>query len=404
MKNIFKKLFGSNSWGKHFSETVQRVGKNNAGFSLVELIVVIAIMAVLAAVAVIGVSIYIPKAQKAADEQMIADIEQALTLYYYSNPDAATDGVLVLNVEGEAQSNDKFIIDAMQATYGDDWKTELSLKYGEWSATFQGSNFYGDGQQLSELLGTVETLTEALGNFINNPVISNALGDNFNDYMTGLNANSASEKADAAVFYVADITADLSPDALQNAANAMIANSNNATTAMGAMNQELGSTIASAAALYAMAEGYASFFEASGYKVTNANDSRTPRQILTQATADIESKSGNYASTAVAFEALMEAFNQMGQANDQAIADYMDGTNGNSPLNQDLNAYADAMKTVSSSKNDIITNNGAALGTDGYFSSNYITGLVDSYANGGVFIYVKLEDNGIKITSSSDTE
>jgi prepilin-type N-terminal cleavage/methylation domain-containing protein len=41
---------------------------NNKGFSLVELIVVIAIMAILAAVAVVGFSLYIPKAQQAADK------------------------------------------------------------------------------------------------------------------------------------------------------------------------------------------------------------------------------------------------------------------------------------------------------------------------------------------------
>ncbi|MBO5756666.1 MAG: type II secretion system protein [Clostridia bacterium] len=52
--------------------------RNNKGFSLVELIVVIAIMAVLAAVAVIGVSIYIPKAQKQADAELLNVLSDAL--------------------------------------------------------------------------------------------------------------------------------------------------------------------------------------------------------------------------------------------------------------------------------------------------------------------------------------
>ena len=78
MKNFFKKLLSSKSQSKYFSETVQRVGKNNAGFSLVELIVVIAIMAVLAAVAVIGVSIYIPKAQEATDNELLNVLTDAL--------------------------------------------------------------------------------------------------------------------------------------------------------------------------------------------------------------------------------------------------------------------------------------------------------------------------------------
>ena len=58
--------------------------KNNKGFSLVELIVVIAIMAILAAVAVIGVSVYIPKAQQASDKQLVSDIEYALILAYHN--------------------------------------------------------------------------------------------------------------------------------------------------------------------------------------------------------------------------------------------------------------------------------------------------------------------------------
>lgn len=52
--------------------------RNNKGFSLVELIVVIAIMAVLAAVAVIGVSIYIPKAQAQADAELLNVLTDAL--------------------------------------------------------------------------------------------------------------------------------------------------------------------------------------------------------------------------------------------------------------------------------------------------------------------------------------
>ena len=53
--------------------------KNNKGFSLVELIVVIAIMAILAAVAVIGVSVYIPRAQEANDKELLNIMSDALT-------------------------------------------------------------------------------------------------------------------------------------------------------------------------------------------------------------------------------------------------------------------------------------------------------------------------------------
>ena len=54
--------------------------KTNKGFSLVELIVVIAIMAVLAGVAVPVFNMYIDKANKAADKQLVDDILYAINI------------------------------------------------------------------------------------------------------------------------------------------------------------------------------------------------------------------------------------------------------------------------------------------------------------------------------------
>jgi hypothetical protein len=164
------------------------------------------------------------------------------------------------------------------------------------------------------------------------------------------------------------------------------------------MNQELGSSIASAAAMYALAEGYATFFEKGNYKIENGTE--TPRQILDKATEKIQKESGSYGGAAQAFGALLDAFEDMGDVNPDAMQAYM-ATNpdGTSPMSQDMNAYAEAMKTVSSSKENIMQNNGA-LGTDDYFTSDYVQDLVGSYAEGGVFVYVKVEDNGLKVTTS----
>lgn len=54
------------------------------GFTLVELIAVIAILAILGAVAVPAYSGYIQKANEAADDQLIGEITQALTLGAYA--------------------------------------------------------------------------------------------------------------------------------------------------------------------------------------------------------------------------------------------------------------------------------------------------------------------------------
>ena len=53
---------------------------NNKGFSLVELIVVIAIMAILAAVAIPTFASFITKANKAADDDFLNQVEYAIDL------------------------------------------------------------------------------------------------------------------------------------------------------------------------------------------------------------------------------------------------------------------------------------------------------------------------------------
>ena len=59
--------------------------KDNKGFSLVELIVVIAIMAILATVAVVSYSVYIERAQDAADQKYLADVVYRAELFAMEN-------------------------------------------------------------------------------------------------------------------------------------------------------------------------------------------------------------------------------------------------------------------------------------------------------------------------------
>ena len=375
---------------------------NNKGFSLVELIVVIAIMAILAAVAVVGFSMYIPKAQQASDKQMISDIEYALDLYYYSNPSEAKDGVLVLNVKDDAQSDTKFIIDAMKATYGEDWQNELALQYDGWNATFQGSSFYDEQHGFGELLGTVDTLTGALGTFLDKH--SDKLNDggafaNYVNNMAGADASIAA-KSDAAVFYVAESVGKLGEDALQNAVGSL-QTAKDSESALGAMNGALGGdSITSMATLYALAEGYATYYD-KNYETPEGQES--PRDILDGFNEEIDSVAGaDDATTAKVFAELFNKFNEMGAVNDDALEAYM-GT----AMEQDLNAFNEAMKMASASKDDIVNanaNNNMNLGEDGFFTTDYIQGLVTSYSEGGVFVYVKVEDEGLKISTSIDAE
>ena len=117
--------------------------RNNKGFSLVELIVVIAIMAILAAVAVIGVSVYIPKAQQANDKQLVSDIEYALNLYYQGNPEIG-GGFVVITTEDMTAGGSG--IEAMKAVFGNDWESN-KLAYEKWG---------GDDAMLTILQGYIE--------------------------------------------------------------------------------------------------------------------------------------------------------------------------------------------------------------------------------------------------------
>ena len=117
---------------------------NNKGFSLVELIVVIAIMAILAAVAVVGFSLYIPKAQQAADKQLVSDIEYALNLSMQTGEIkdhpigklVLSQGAIVFyGTDGsvtpiEGTDVEKVLI----ASFGTDYKNVLKLKYDSWTA------------------------------------------------------------------------------------------------------------------------------------------------------------------------------------------------------------------------------------------------------------------------------
>ncbi len=75
-----RKLLFSKSQKKHYSHSVVRIGKNNLGFSLVELIIVIAIMAILVAVAIPVLGVFIKRAKIANDKQLVSDILYAIDL------------------------------------------------------------------------------------------------------------------------------------------------------------------------------------------------------------------------------------------------------------------------------------------------------------------------------------
>jgi len=379
---------------------------NHEGFTLVELIIVIAILAILSTGAIAGYSAYVERANKTADKALIAEIENVLLLAYY-NGDLTEDVVITLSADSGVENvlEDSQLDKIMDDAYGTNWREALRLKHTGWSESFKGSNFYDTPNGMVGLLTTVDGLTNALQLFLDRPDIDEWLSANgtFNSFMVGMDAETAAEKSDATVFYVADITSKLQPQALQNAADSIIVNAVNGSEAvLAGMNEHLSSSIASMAAMYALAEGFATYFDTNEYEIKNGT--KTPRQILDEANITLQTNAGTYGGTAAAFNDLLLAFQKMGVVNPEAYTAYTAQTaSGQSPMHQDLSAYSDAMKTVATSKESIVSNNGQALGTDNYFSSAFISNIFSAYAEGGVFVYALYKNGEIQISSTIDT-
>ena len=120
---------------------------NHEGFTLVELIIVIAILAILSSVAVVGYSSYVTKANKAADETMIAEIQNALMLAYYSG-EITESGYVVLSM-GDAKVSSDEVSAALTAAFGS--PSGLKLKHNGWK----------NG-------GAMGAYADSVGGFINN--------------------------------------------------------------------------------------------------------------------------------------------------------------------------------------------------------------------------------------------
>ena len=157
--------------------------KNNKGFSLVELIVVIAIMAILAAVAVIGVSVYIPKAQQAADEQMFSDIENAFIYAGYAGTFEEGDSGYIIISENGIVNADKIVAGSsldqtLSDAFGVDYKTAIKLSYDKWgnngmldglspiTAFAVANSSYMTGNRVDDLLSDVEKMTTMAQNLV----------------------------------------------------------------------------------------------------------------------------------------------------------------------------------------------------------------------------------------------
>ena len=392
MKNFFKKLMSSKSQSKYFSETVQRIGKNNAGFSLVELIVVIAIMAILAAVAVIGVSVYIPKAQKAADQQLAADIEKTMNMYAQAGDLTPGDYVVIYfdkdAVCGNSKDNTATTMETlMKGMYGDNWQKELRLSWDGWEAgpasdasvmeNIENSNFKRD--EMGQLLDQVQSVVDAFsGYMVGNEVQSGSATQKYLQ-MAGINDVLVTEEnkyavGNAAVFGVAEsISNGLADDTVKEEyiefwkAGGGFADGEEVGEAL--------DVLSSTAANYACALAWAKYADSQtgGDKYTS---------MLTNGVGEDGEKQDELINTNMA--SVIEAIVSDNSFNYEAYYEEIVGSTGKTQAEIDAMAFLSYMDGITSSSGSILEGNDVSK--KDFFTDGNVLNYVDNYFNASDYL------------------
>lgn len=163
--------------------------KRNAGFTLVELIVVIVILAILAGVGTIAYGAYIKKANEAKDAQLLGDIRYAAALGAYTDPDV--EGIVYVYTDADAVAvgrtaeDDAAVIGEWMANvFGGDWAETLRWKTETYSTMYAGGIYLlqltqAQKNAVSDILDSkYAEKTEALLSSAGNPAHIFASGKN----------------------------------------------------------------------------------------------------------------------------------------------------------------------------------------------------------------------------------
>lgn len=305
--------------------------KETAGFTLVELIVVIAILGILAGVGGVAYAGYVERANKAVDEQLVADVKYAAVLGGMQDPgisgriDLDQSGITVTGDDADMTATiQKWLTDA----FGDGWTSrstkvldavvyvpvmtvELSEEQQQMVQDYINSNFYGNEEQLAQSVGD---LTNMFSSWLSR-------GGNLKDYFTseaeyerfvaeyGLEGASDAKVANAVVMYVASKASSMNAEEIFNSVK---------TGSVDEIMREYG-TLPTAALMYGVMTGY-------------ANSEYASEEFKTK-----------YATKPEDITDVMNLLNEMNR--DSGIREYMDTSSDKNAVS-DMKGYLGAMELV----------------------------------------------------------
>lgn len=352
--------------------------KANAGFTLVELIVVIAILAILGGVAVPAYSGYVKKAERSADEALLNELNTAFASACMANGESnigrtdnpkinITDKTIdavnpLLNTSADIQESFKKFFEGK----GEAFKAISDVYYDKTLGIFAdetvvietikqylaASSFNG---HIEEVTGDVGTLVGLLGGFLKDGEGENIIvGTAFETYLSeALGINAATEEneqklANAAVLYLADSAAKMTDENVRNAkATLAVALSQYAKNPeeyplnddiISDMAADTDSGLAGYAMLYATAEAIA-LKEGEGtpaYEALKGANPNNPTAVINAATS---------------------VFKNVGSTK---LLEYI-GDGEGSAFDKDMDAYLQTMKALNSKEGELKY----AIGTEG---------------------------------------
>lgn len=139
---------------RNSSKPKRRYG--DAGFTLVELVVVIAVLAILAGVGAVAYSGYIEYTHKGVDRNTVGEIIHAIELANYDDPSLFEGGATVYITEGGVTSGNADVDTALERALGDLKSVKLTYKWDHMANMAGLTNLGTENSEIDKYLEMVE--------------------------------------------------------------------------------------------------------------------------------------------------------------------------------------------------------------------------------------------------------